>query len=269
MEGGTGWTGGPSDGTIFRLLLPPNITIQPESQTNIAGNTVTFGVTATSLTPITYQWQANRTNLVDGGDISGTTSSTLSIDNIDDSDAGNYSVNISNADGSSTSSIVTLTVIDLPIINSQPQLMVVISGHTVNFTVNAEGTQPLTYQWEFNGTNLLGATNTALVLPNAFPVNAGDYTVAITNSYGSITSNPALLTVLPLQITGPAVLANKQFQFSFDTASGVDYAVQYSTNLMEWHPFVTLGGIGLPLTLIDPNVVGSRQRFYRINLSPQ
>jgi hypothetical protein len=65
------------------------------------------------------------------------------------------------------------------------------------------------------------------------------------------------------------MLASGQFQFSFDTATGVNYAVQYSTNLTQWFPVMTLGGIGVPLTVIDPNTTGNRQRFYRIVLSPQ
>jgi len=78
-------------------------------------------------------------------------------------------------------------------------------------------------------------------------------------------------TVLPspIGITDPQMLASGQFQFSFDTVSGVNYAIQYSTNLAQWLPLVTLSGIGVPLTLIDPNAAGSEQRFYRVSLSPQ
>jgi hypothetical protein len=74
-------------------------------------------------------------------------------------------------------------------------------------------------------------------------------------------------TVLPRSITSPAIPAGGQFQFSFDTATGVNYAVQYSTNLAQWFPFVTVGGIGVPLNVIDPNAAGSQQRFYRVILS--
>jgi len=156
-----------------------------------------------------------------------------------------------------------------PSILTQPEPTTVTNGHAAFFSVTANGVSSLNYQWQFNGTNLFGATTTTLTLPNAFPANAGLYTVAITNAYGSVTSNPAMLTVLPLGIISPMLLSSGQFQFSFDTASGVNYAVQYSTNLMQWFPFVTLGGIGLPLTLIDPNTASSQQRFYRIVLSPQ
>ena len=157
----------------------------------------------------------------------------------------------------------------LPFIANQPQSIAVTNGHSASFTVAATGILPLTYQWSFNGANLLNSTNTTVTLQNVFPVNAGTYTVTVASTYGSVTSNPAMLTVLPLGITSPKLLANHQFQFSFDTATGVNYAVQYSTNLIQWFSFVTLGGIGVPLTLIDPNAASTPQRFYRISLSPQ
>ena len=75
------------------------------------------------------------------------------------------------------------------------------------------------------------------------------------------------LTVLPLGITGVKIPAAGQFQFSFDTASGVNYVVQYSTNLNQWFQLITVGGVGLPMTLTDP-MGGNRNRFYRILLSP-
>jgi hypothetical protein len=89
-----------------------------------------------------------------------------------------------------------------------------------------------------------------------------------------VTSSIVKLTVLiassiPPVIIAPTMLANGQFQFSFNTATGANYAVQSSTNLTQWFPFVTLGGIGVPLTLIDPNAAGNQQRFYRIIPSPQ
>lgn len=79
---------------------------------------------------------------------------------------------------------------------------------------------------------------------------------------------PSFVTIRPV-ITAPMMLPNGQFQFSFNTKTGVDYEVECSTNLTQWLPLVTLGGIGVPLTVIDPNTAGSQQRFYRIILSPQ
>src|SRR5208282_849413 len=73
----------------------------------------------------------------------------------------------------------------------------VAAGSSATFTVAAAGTAPLTYQWQFNGTNLYGATSTSLTLAGVQPANAGSYTVVVTNSVGSVTSAVAVLTVLP------------------------------------------------------------------------
>ena len=62
---------------------------------------------------------------------------------------------------------------------------------------------------------------------------------------------------------------NGQFQFIFGTTTGMNYTAEYSTNLAQWFPFVTLGGVGVPMTLLDTNVAGSQQAFYRITQSPQ
>jgi hypothetical protein len=122
-----------------------------------------------------------------------------------------------------------------PSITNQPQSLTVTNGHSATFNVGAEGSL-LTYQWIFNATNLSAATNATLTMQNVFPVNAGAYAVIVTNAFGSVTSNPAILTLLPLVITSPTLPASGQFQFSFDTATGVSYAVQCSTNLMQWFP---------------------------------
>jgi hypothetical protein len=60
------------------------------------------------------------------------------------------------------------------------------------------------------------------------------------------------------------MLDGGQFQFGFDTAIGGNYEVEYSTNLTDWSPLLTVSGNGVPLILIDPNTAGSPQRFYRI-----
>ena len=79
---------------------------------------------------------------------------------------------------------------------SQPQSETVHQGATVTFTVAAQGFAPLHYQWYFNATNLLaGATSTSLTLSNVQALESGAYTVTVTNSLGSDTSLPAILTV--------------------------------------------------------------------------
>jgi hypothetical protein len=52
----------------------------------------------------------------------------------------------------------------------------------------ADGTEPLSYQWQFNGTNIAGETNATFYLLNVTTNQAGDYRVVVTNSLGKVTS---------------------------------------------------------------------------------
>jgi hypothetical protein len=82
-----------------------------------------------------------------------------------------------------------------PVILTQPPDQTVMVGGSATFNVTASGTLPLAYQWNFNGTNIVGATNTSLTLTNVQLYQAGNYTVLVTNAYGSILSSNAVLTV--------------------------------------------------------------------------
>jgi hypothetical protein len=85
-----------------------------------------------------------------------------------------------------------------PSIVAQPQSQTVNIGATVSLGVAATGTQPLSYQWSFNGAPLSGATRSLLSLANAQPSDAGTYAVVVTNAYGSTASSNASLTVTVL-----------------------------------------------------------------------
>ena len=83
-----------------------------------------------------------------------------------------------------------------PAIATQPQSQTVIAGGNAAFAVVVSSTVPVSYQWFFEGTNLLaGATGSTLSLLNVQPASAGNYGVIISNVFGSATSSPALLTV--------------------------------------------------------------------------
>ena len=353
---GTTESGGSSGyGTVFRLLVPPVITVQPQNQTNSAGTAVTFLVRATGLNPIVYQWQKNGTNLINGGDISGATTDTLTITGISDNDAASYSVIASYANSSVASSIATLTVNDLPFIASQPQsqtaglgsnatfsvtvygappfvfqwyfngtplgspatgtnfssctltnvgtnqagnysvLMIndygslpssnavltvgvfppsiglqpaslrAMIGNSVSFSVSVSGTPPFSYQWRFNGTNLLNATNAAYTIQAVGAANTGNYSVVVTNSAGSVTSSNACLTVLvpptlALQLSAGYPLLNLNGMLSNN------FVVQYSRNLAgtNWINLLSLTNLpSSPYLFLDSGGVGQSARFYR------
>ncbi len=82
-----------------------------------------------------------------------------------------------------------------PQIIGQPQNRIVAPGEATSFFVVAADTRALTYQWRFNGTNIGGATNDALLRQNVSTNNEGSYAVVLTNPSGSVTSAPALLII--------------------------------------------------------------------------
>lgn len=174
-------------------LIPnaPAITTQPQSLTNNVGGTAEFFVVATGTAPLHYQWRFNGTNL------SNANNTNYPLANIQITNAGDYTVVITNIVGSITSSIATLTITTGPVITNQPQNLAVAVGTDATFTVGASGPSPLHYQWRFNAVNLSGATNASYTRTNAQLADAGNYTVVITNTTGSITSSIAVLAVNP------------------------------------------------------------------------
>lgn len=82
-----------------------------------------------------------------------------------------------------------------PVITGQPQSQTVAIGGTATFTVTATGSPAPTYQWRKNGTNISGATSATYSKSNVVAGDAGTYSVVVTNSAGSVTSNNATLTV--------------------------------------------------------------------------
>jgi hypothetical protein len=92
------------------VIVPPAIVTQPASQTNNAGTAATFTVVASGTAP-SYRWVKNGTNTLNGGNISGATTPSLTLSNLTSSDAASYTVVLTNLAGSVTSSPATLTVI--------------------------------------------------------------------------------------------------------------------------------------------------------------
>src|SRR5207249_3720522 len=79
-----------------------------------------------------------------------------------------------------------------PSISMQPESQTVELGSSVTFSVAANGSPPLAFQWYFNGTNLVnGATNSTLTLAGVQSSEAGSYRVTITNKAGATTSSNA------------------------------------------------------------------------------
>ena len=100
--------------------------------------------------------------------------------------------------------IVYFSITNGPVvIRGQPQSQMVAQGSNVAFTVRASGSTSMTYQWRLNGGNITGATAASLSMTNVSTNKAGNYTVRVSNSFNSVTSDVAVLTVaLPPGIIG-------------------------------------------------------------------
>jgi pectate lyase/pectin methylesterase-like acyl-CoA thioesterase len=189
--------------TVVVNLAPPFITMQPRSQTILVGEPVTFTVAAGGSAPLTYQWRKN------GDNIAGATSPSFSIASLQFGDAGVYTAVVSNGAGSVTSDPATLVVSATPVppsIITQPMSITVVAGAQAQFTVTAEGSSPLSFQWRKDGAAIPGATGATYTIAGASADDAGSYTVTVTNAAGSVTSDPATLTVItpPSIVTPPA-----------------------------------------------------------------
>jgi hypothetical protein len=180
--------------------VPPSITLDPVSQSASIGSTVNFTCAASGTEPITFQWRKN------SSPIGGATNSSYSIPAVAEADAGSYDCVVTNSCGSDTSAAAILTVTAAPIITSHPTDVEVCVGGTATFTVAAIGSNPLSFQWEKNGSPIGGATSASLSINPVAAADAGDYRCVVENDFGDATSDPATLTVLlpPSITTQPA-----------------------------------------------------------------
>jgi len=182
----------PGNNTVVSAAIAlnvPSIVTPPASQSVTNGGAATFSVAATG-TNLRYQWRRNGTNLP------GATFATFTLPAVQPADEGAYSVRITNEVGVAVSTTASLTVL-LPVtITVPPQSRTVLAGSNVSMNVVAAGTGPISYQWEYNSSDLPGQTATNLVLNNVQTNQAGAYRVRVTNPLGSVLSSVASLTVL-------------------------------------------------------------------------
>lgn len=221
---------------ILTVQEPPAITLQPASQTVNAGTSAVFTVTATGSNPLAYQWIKNQLA------IAGATQSSVVLSPASLGDSGNYSVWVTNAYGSATSALATLTVLDPPIITLQPASQTVGAGTAVTFSVTATGGNPLSYQWFKDQGAISGATLPDLTLPSATPGDAGNYSVLVTNIYGSATSAVAALTVI---VPPPAITGLNP------VTGGVGMLVSLVGTNLTWVTSVTFNGTNAAFTKVS------------------
>jgi uncharacterized repeat protein (TIGR03803 family) len=199
-------------GVIFQLLdtnfIPPfffSVTNPPPAMTNVlVGVSVTLSNFAQGLSPLSYQWLKNGTNLTDGGDVSGSLTNALTIDPVFPSDVGSYALVLSNTWGALTSSMTVLTVktpaifISSPSPNARTNLPVFAgtASNAPSTNVNSSVTSLTNVIFSitnlFNGSNITGVGTVA-----AGAGGASDWSFTVTPFPGS-----NILSVQSVDVSG-------------------------------------------------------------------
>jgi len=191
-----------SDSTTSFSLSIGSITIntQPSSIDVCEGQEGTLSIDATANgaqgLSLSYQWRKGTDVLAEGGRYSGTMSNTLKISGVMMSDAGDYNCVVSLNPGAIVSVVsgdAALTVKEAVRISSEPQSAVICEGQSATMSVGAVGAGTLSYQWQLNGNDIAGATDSSLTIASVKGTDQGNYSVVVTGDCGSLTSRVAVL----------------------------------------------------------------------------
>ena len=182
--------------------VPPPVFTSAASTTFNVGQVGSFTVTATSSTSVVYASNALPVWLTlnsSTGVLSGTPP---------DASGSPIAITLSANNGATTTQNFSLTLVVpvvAPAITTQPAGAALNPGDNALFTIGVTGTAPLTYQWSKNGIPITGATSNTFSIVGVQLASAGSYSVVVTNSIGSATSNGASLVVnaTPVILTQP------------------------------------------------------------------
>lgn len=132
---------------------------------------------------------------------------------------------------------VTLTDATAPLVTQQPRSQTSAAGANVIFSVTAAGTQPITYNWYFNGVQISSSSSNLISIPSAQIANAGNYWAVIQDAAGVVTSQVSRLNVLPqpspfgLSLTITNSQSNLFVNILDDGSSWYPWHLQSTTNL--------------------------------------
>ena len=157
-----------------------------------------------------------------------------------------------------------------PVITTNPLPQMVKLGSNVVFTVAANGLPLPALQWQFDSTNIPGATNSSFGIATVMATNVGNYSVVVTNVAGTATSAGAELSLLPpaaaqfqsVSVTGGMV------QISFSGDPYWAYTIETSTNLADWSVLTNLISTNGLFQFNAGNVTNNPQQFYRARVGP-
>lgn len=157
----------------------------------------------------------------------------------------------------------------------KPLQRTALAGESVVFTAGTFANRLATYQWQWNGINIAGATNSTLTLGNVSWTNSGSYRVVVKNALGSITSPAMTLSVLRSALlfdTSHLVYqaANGAVQMRLTGSSGIYPVVIYATtNMVDWMPVFTNSPTTNSIDFMDVPTNFVSHRFYRAIEQPE
>ncbi len=166
---------------IYHPVTPtkPVIAEPPASIYAVSGTDARLEVVASGTPPLRYSW--TRGNQIVSSE------NYLSLGNVSARDAGDYTVTVTNAQGSTTASIELVVVPRNPVVLTQPKPSV-FRGDPIILEAFVTGLSPLSYQWFKDGAPLPGARAPVLALP-PMPESAGEYVLVAANDHGTVSTD--------------------------------------------------------------------------------
>ena len=178
---------------LYELEKPrPIITSQPQSGSYLKGSgiVVKVGIDDFYESPV-IKWFKN------GQHLPGENSAELTIINADEKNGGDYYALISAGGKAETSKTAKVTILSLPEITALSENTVADEGETIQLTVSADGTAPLSYKWKKVEDDFILSTSSNLVLKNVDEEDAGSYIVVVSSQVGEVTSPAIIVGIRP------------------------------------------------------------------------
>jgi hypothetical protein len=175
----------------------------------------------------------------------------------------NYWVVVDGVDCASGNFTLGYALSSPPVFASLPVGQTVTNGSTITLLASTTGTPPFFYQWKFQGTNMLSATNSSLVISNFQAFNQGEYSVTTWNPSGTNVSAAASLYLSsPPRFVSFGVISGA-VSAQFVGMANTNYVFQASSNLVNWQIMTTNSSpVGI-FNFYDHAPPGLSGRFYR------
>ncbi len=173
----------------FAVTVAPSLVSTPTDQLVAVGGTIILQVVADGSGPLGYQWYK------DGTLIPGATSATYSLANATTSSAGDYRVDVSNDHGTTPSTDIGVSVIEVGVTATETTPAV---GDAVSLSF--QGNEALSYEWRHNGVVLAGESGSTLSLSVLSRSDRGLYNLVASYAEGSVDVPGVWLEVVPAEV---------------------------------------------------------------------